>query len=303
MIVQNASRALQYAEVYSCWLISKEKRLFNWNPCNNWMVLPKKCSCFPVNIIRSMSCAEMRCIYVWFYKTRGEYPPKLSEFLLLIPEITDWCWLLCQFQDLCRVSSDISIYFGLSPQNFEVLKMKLLGMFPFELSASSSQISQKILGTCTNACFEEINNLRWIWPSKCQSLHIGSIWLSWLLYPWVFQDLWKNRTQRKCLRIKGPGVREVLRFLRRRKTSKVNRTLPDPLGGFLKVVGFPNNHGVFLLKKIILGCFVFLGYHHLRKHPFLPADWISRGMSLRQHNRCPDCIHSPGQGTIGWRGR
>ena len=28
----------------------------------------------------------------------------------------------------------------------------------------------------------------------------------------------------------------------------------------------PNNHRVFLLKMIILGCF--WGYHHLRKHPF-----------------------------------
>ena len=38
------------------------------------------------------------------------------------------------------------------------------------------------------------------------------------------------------------------------------------MGGLLKMVGLPNNHGVFLLKMIILGCE--MGEtHHLRKHP------------------------------------
>ena len=32
------------------------------------------------------------------------------------------------------------------------------------------------------------------------------------------------------------------------------------------MVGFPNNHGVFLLKNDHFG--VFWGYHHLRKHPY-----------------------------------
>ena len=36
--------------------------------------------------------------------------------------------------------------------------------------------------------------------------------------------------------------------------------------GCPKMVDFPNNHGVFLLKMIMLGCFG--GYHHLRKHPW-----------------------------------
>ena len=38
-----------------------------------------------------------------------------------------------------------------------------------------------------------------------------------------------------------------------------------PCRGFPKMVAFPNNHGVFPLKMIILG--VFWGYQHLRKHP------------------------------------
>ena len=44
-------------------------------------------------------------------------------------------------------------------------------------------------------------------------------------------------------------------------------------GGFPKMVGFPNNHGlVFLLKMIILG--VFWGYQHLRKHHMVSKIWI-----------------------------
>ena len=40
-------------------------------------------------------------------------------------------------------------------------------------------------------------------------------------------------------------------------------------GGFPRMVGFPNNYWVFLLKMTILVHFgVFWGYHHFRKHPY-----------------------------------
>ena len=39
---------------------------------------------------------------------------------------------------------------------------------------------------------------------------------------------------------------------------------------FFLMVGFPNNHGVFLLKMI--STWGVLGYHYFRKHPYVESE-------------------------------
>ena len=159
------------------------------------------------------------------------YPPKLSEFLLLIPETTDWCWLLCQFQDLCRVSSDISWYFDIFrtvTTKFWSAENETLLDVPFELSTSSSQDLKKnpwnlhSKESKVNACLERDKNLRWIWPSKCQSLQ--QLEASDGLSP-GFSKTCEKQNSKKFLedqRSRGSGSIEVFKTT---PTSKVNRSL------------------------------------------------------------------------------
>ena len=92
-----------------------------------------------------------------------------------------------------------------------------------------------------------------IWDeSDHQNVKVSTLEASDGLSPCLKSRLVKNRTQRNWFRIKGPGVREVLRCLRRSRHQSGQSDPPDR--GFPKMV-VPNNHGVFLLKMIILGCF------------------------------------------------
>ena len=69
--------------------------------------------------------------------------------------------------------------------------------------------------------------------------------------------------------------------------QRSNESLSPALlwGGFLKMVGFPNNHGFFLLKMISTWGVKYGGTRHLRKQPY--GNLISLPTSSLRKIKCP----------------
>ena len=97
---------------------------------------------------------------------------------------------------------------------------------------------------------------------------IGHYWNNWFLLGPIF---WSSRnathqgtsvSQGSSADLWGGGWFELV-------GCWLENHLPRNNWGFPKMVGFPNNHWVFLLKMISTWG-VKWGYHHLRKHPTRP---------------------------------
>ena len=82
----------------------------------------------------------------------------------------------------------------------------------------------------------------------------------------VFMSLWMWQSGSCCHIVLPPFIIPVLNFPQKKIGKQYLHRPTFPHIWWFPEMVVPNNHRVFLLKMIILGCF--WGYHHLRKHPF-----------------------------------